>query len=87
MSELFNLPETLSPRLQWMQDHKVRTHHQPLMDEEGTGWTAWLPEHDWDATHPDCYNPEFEDSVGMAANKEDAIMDMAIKNNIKLWNQ
>jgi len=87
VSELFSIEETLSPRLRWISEHEVRTHLQELMREEGSPWSAWLPRHDWDNKCSTCYGAEFEDLVGFGMNKDDAIVDLALKNNLKLWNE
>ena len=87
IESLFDIPESLSPRLTWMLDHEVRTHLQELMREEGTPWSAWLPAHDWDSTCNTCYGAEFEDYVGFGMTKDDAIVDLAKKSGLKIWNE
>jgi hypothetical protein len=84
---LFDMPEVLSPRLEWMKKHDVRTHLQELMREEGSPWSAWLPAHDWDSECSTCYACEFEEHVGFGMTKDDAIVNLAKKNNLKLWNE
>lgn len=36
MSELFDIPESKSPRLIWMEEHEITTH-------QGEKWTAYSP--------------------------------------------
>lgn len=85
MKELFEINETKSPRLKWLEKHEVRTHHNPNIPE--AQWSAWLPAHDWSETDSGCYQPVYEDSVGFGDTKDEAIVEMAKANNIKLWNE
>lgn len=41
MSELFDVPETLSPRLKWMREHGINTHYSPCEDNEWEPWSAF----------------------------------------------
>jgi hypothetical protein len=43
---LFDLPESLSPRLSWMRDRRVRTHFSQHIGKGGDPWCAWLPSND-----------------------------------------
>jgi hypothetical protein len=38
--ELFQIPETLSPRLRWMREHQVTTTKEA--EPSGDLWTAWV---------------------------------------------
>lgn len=33
MNELFEIPESLSPKLKWLKKHSLRTHHDPEMED------------------------------------------------------
>lgn len=84
---LFDVPETLSPRLAWMQKHQIRTHHQPEMVDDLDPWTAWLPRHDWDENTPTCFALEHEGQVGYGQTEDAAIINLCVKENIRLWNE
>lgn len=85
IKELFLVEESLSPRLEWLKTHQVRTHDHP--DMEDMRWAAWLPLHDWSPTESNCYAPGSARDVGYGETEADAIIDLAKKNKIKLWNQ
>ena len=76
MNELFKIPETLSPRLQWMRDHDVKT----IPD----AWDSFYERERWAAytgtiaDMPELYYGDTED---------EAIVDLAKKNNLKLCNE
>ena len=82
---LFDLPESKSPRLIWMEEHQIRTHDKPEMED--VRWSAWTPESDWDETHPGCFKIGADDSVGFGPTELDAIADLARKLSLKLWNE
>ena len=69
---LFEIPETPSPRLQWMRKHGVKTEKTEFVDFH-------QPEHAWKA--------ESAGMVGVGPTEDDAIVDLAKKNNLKLWNE
>jgi hypothetical protein len=70
---LFDIPETLSPRIIWMQEHKVTTY--PPNPSLG----CWAASRDTD--------PPLDEFVGLADTELDALVDMARKINLKLWNE
>lgn len=78
--ELFEVEESLSPRLAWMQKHKIRTHHAPWVEE--APWSAWHPDNESEEGLP--MDPE---ACGYGMNEDEAIVDLAKKLNIKLWNE
>jgi len=87
---LFEIPEQLSPRLAWIKEHQVRTHHKPGTDPETSywlPWSAWLPKHDFSPTERGCFALAYEHFVGYGLTEEDAIIDLAKVEKIKLWNQ
>lgn len=58
MSELFDLPESLSPRLRWMREHDVQTRFESHpVTAEWQRWIAWIPQREslrgWGATEED----------------------------------
>lgn len=87
MNELFQIEESLSPRLAWIKEHQIRTHHQPSMEEEESPWTAWLPMHDWDETQSGCFSDEFENDVGYGRTKDEAMADLCIKCGFTHWSE
>ena len=84
---LFAVPETLSPRLEWMRGHDVRTHLQESTGDDWLPWSAWFPDQDWDSETPTCYDPEAEAAVGFGKTEMDAIVELAKRHGIKLWNE
>lgn len=90
---LFDIPEHLSPRLQWLKDYSVRFNFAD--DCPNFEWCAWLPENDFrtdrvdgdgiaifDESLPD--NPEL---AGYGHTLDDAIVEMAKIYGIKLWSE
>jgi len=84
---LFDLPETPSPRLKWMGDHQIevidsRLDHEPGDECELTGsrlyrWWAWQT----------CKRTKTESSSGGGDTEDEAIVNLAKKLNLKLWNE
>jgi hypothetical protein len=72
MSELFEIKETKSPRLLWMDKHGVWTEKTKFVDFD-------QPEHAWTATAAG--------QVGVGPTEDDAIVDLAKHMGIKLWNE
>ena len=78
--ELFEIPVVLSPRLAWMQKHGVETHQNgELWGEKPGTWVATLT---------------VGNALGLKAchwatapTENDAIVDLALKLNLKLWNE
>jgi hypothetical protein len=80
MSELFDIPETLSPKLQWMRDHCIKVHDSGIDHDDGD---------ECDITGNQCYRyyatcGEHE-SGGHTA--DDAIFAIAVKLQLRLWNE
>jgi hypothetical protein len=72
MSELFNIPDSKSPRLRWMDMHGVWTRKTQFVDfvQEESAWTA-----------------EAAGRIGTGPTEDDAIVDLAKKMKIRLWNE
>jgi len=68
-----------------MKDHEVRTHECVELNE--TPWSAWLPVHDWSETENGCYHPDNEEVIGFGLTEDAAIVEMAKRNGLKLWNE
>jgi hypothetical protein len=87
MSDLFPIPETLSPRLAWMRENRVRTHYQIKFEGMNDGqpdpnmlpWCAWLPSND------DNTIPKDPDLCGYGATEIDALMDLVAVTGVKGW--
>jgi hypothetical protein len=85
-SELFNVKSVtkLSPRLEWMARHGLVTKEDDSFDgEEECDYEPWA-----------CFNPQqlerehfAEGCYGTGPTEHDAIVDWAIKNKVKLWNE
>ena len=76
---LFDMPDDPSPRLKWMREQGVKTHHAPHCED--SPWCAWF----WD----NCENglPIDPERCGYGMTEQDAVVDLAKKNNVKLWNE
>jgi hypothetical protein len=81
MNELFDIPESKAPRLRWMEKHDIRRHRADL-DDENLPWSAWFPENEHESGLP--MDPE---ACGYGVTENDAIVDLAVKHKIKLWNE
>jgi len=90
MSELFDIPESKSPRLIWMEKHGILTHFSDLCEEP---WSAIVPmENDKGKDivtimQDSCMVYDFDDKIGYGKTQLDAIADLARKLSIKLWNE
>lgn len=85
MNGLFEIPPCESPRLRWLKKHDVHTHHnknvQPGDEDELSGETIYP----WVAYKglPNFPMP----NAGYGNTEHEAIVDWAIKNNVRLWNE
>jgi hypothetical protein len=72
MSELFDLPETKSPRLIWLEKHKIAT-----LRGKPDSWAAWI-----------IAKPTKADQIiGYGETEDEAVVSLAIKLGIRLWNE
>lgn len=79
MNQLFDIPESKSPKLLWMEKHGVKTHQSDLSEDP---WIAWLASNESvDGL------PRNMEKCGYGNTKDEAITDLAIKNNLKFWNE
>ena len=69
MSELFEVPKTLSPRLAWMRENGVKTWRCAIASPQ---WMAWLPSNDHKGIP---HNPE---ACGYGDTEEQAVEDLAL---------
>ena len=81
---LFDVPVQPSPRLRWLQEHKITTAHWPEVnpgDEDEFGnelfpWTAFCGP--LDGLHA---------TIGCGATEAEALADYARQRGIRLWNE
>lgn len=91
MSELFQLPPSLSPRLSWIAAQGILTHHAPHCPE--APWMALQPFKE--DTGKDigtimaesCRTYDDADALGYGQTEDEAIVDLAKKQGLKLWNE
>lgn len=76
MTELFDIGESLSPRLKWMREHEVRTFS---LDE---GYYEEFNLDPWE-----CTSNKGNFRKGKGETEDEAIIDFARKNNLRLWNE
>jgi len=70
---LFDIPESKSPRILWMEKHGVTTYPpNPLLG-------CWAASRDTD--------PPLDQFVGLGDTELDALTEMAKKLNLRLWNE
>lgn len=71
MSELFDMPETKSPRLLWMDKHGVWTkHYESPSIVKNLSWVATAA-----------------GKSASGATEDESIVNLAMEMNIKLWNE
>jgi hypothetical protein len=75
MSELFDIPETKSPRLIWMDRHGIKVIALRTNAKSFNRWMAYR--HDRDFINASAYGPT----------EDDAITLLAVKLGIRLWNE
>ena len=73
MSDLFHVEESKSPRLQWMEWYSVATRQTGTESDELGDCRRWIAE-----------NPF---SLGYGHTEDEAIVQLALKLGIKLWNE
>lgn len=86
MRELFEIPESLSPRAAWIKKHKIEFLHCPEHDgrnEDEFGhelypWNCWSPSFD---------EPPYPRFVGQGMTQDDAIAEWAKFHRVRLWNE
>lgn len=87
MSDLFPIEETLSPRLKWMRDNGIRIiHNNDVSPGDEDEWGNRLSP--FCATKSKPGTLVFADHVNAWGDTEDeAIVALAKKLNLKLWNE
>ena len=88
---LFDIPPSLSPRLQWMEKHHIKIHYSPECAE--SPWLALMPfeEHRamniGDIMAEACRLYDEQGRLGYGSSEDDALAEMARKSGIQLWNE
>lgn len=82
MDELFDIPVSLSPRLQWMRQNEVRTHHAPHCAE--APWCAWTPDNDAYSDIADSV-PNDPSLCGYGKTEAEAVESLADKMGVVNW--
>jgi hypothetical protein len=92
MDSLFtSLPETLSPRLEWLEQQGFLTHYCPDMAPEEDPWIAIKPVEEDKGKDiglimsESCRLYDEEYGCGYGKTKMDAILDLCRKKSIPLW--
>ncbi len=80
--ELFEVEEVKSPRLLWIEKHGISTHHAAFLADDDLPWSAWFPSNEHSSGLP--LDPE---ACGYGITENEAIIDLAVKKKIKLWNE
>ena len=77
--ELFHIDESLSPRLAWMRQHRIQTSESDLfkLTQHGKPWAAWISGKRTKAVA----------QYTTADTEDEAIIALAKKINLKLWNE
>lgn len=86
MTDLFQPEETaqLSPRLKWMQEPQVKTHYCAAFVGDGDPWCAWDSKNEYKGDGGVPYDP---DACGYGQTEDEAIVEFARINNLRLWNE
>ena len=71
MTELFDIEESKSPRLAWIEKHQIVT-----LRGKPDCWAAWLN-----------MRPTIDQIIGYGESEDEAIADLAIKMGMRLWNE
>jgi hypothetical protein len=89
--ELFTIPETLSPRLLWIAANCILTHHAPHCPE--APWIAIQPfdgdrgKEVGEIMAESCRLYDDADAIGYGQTEDEAIVSLAKKLNLRLWNE
>ena len=75
MTELFDIPETKSPRLIWLERNGIKVSPSRTHGPSHKHWMAYR------------HSGDFISSSGYGETEDEAITSLAIKLGIKLWNE
>jgi len=79
MTDLFNISESKSPRLLWMEKHGITTM-PPADNDQEQDWLAWRKSDEIGGMPP-------MDKVGEGGTESAAITDLCRLVGIRLWNE
>lgn len=79
MSDLFTIEPSLSPRLAWMEKHRIQTKHAGFGPAVHTQWTAWR--------NCEIYDHPHDGNAAEGETEDEAIVALAQKLGLKLWNE
>lgn len=80
MDELFDIPESLSPKLKWMNKHKPRISY--IDDGTGYPWRAWLGGEDDELEQLERHGPH---TIAEGRTEDDALFQLAKLYQIEMW--
>ena len=75
MTELFDIPETKSPRLIWLERHGIKVSPSRTHGPSHKHWMAYR------------HDDDFISASGYGETEDDAIAFLAVKLGIRLWNE
>jgi len=78
---LFPMPDSPSPRMRWLEKHKVVVEDATELGTRKKQYCAHFADDDPDKSDLPYYGWGYGDSA------DDALADFASKNNLKLWNE
>lgn len=97
MSEtLFDLPDSPSPKLQWMREHRLGIKFRDDLSLGAEQWECWKDDYertvlkvfgDGETLSGESCDPDWNPDFVMAESEQDALVEMAKRNNWKLWNE
>ena len=76
MNELFDIPETKSPRLKWMEAHLI-----------AVGENIFTPTHSDDFRHGYTRRADCATGSGYGNTDDEALVDLAKRQGWRLWNE
>lgn len=80
MSDLFDMPESLSPKITWMRKHRLSasTPPWPVEDEDDYQWAVWSG---------DMGIAISRETILLGRTEDEALTKWARCNNVRLWNE
>lgn len=90
-----DMPVMKSPRLEWIESHGVLCHYSPAMSHADPSrcWLALIPREEHrgmelaDIIRHHGFQYDCDKLIGYGRREDEALADMAVKLNLKLWNQ
>lgn len=83
MKDLFDIPESKSPQLKWIEKHGITTHYSAdLCDGEHLPWIAWDKANDDGEGTPDN-----QDACGYGYTENEALLDLLVTRGLEHWHK